>query len=103
MVAVVDLKMDHPGIAWLATKIRENKIQNPLDEKDVSIIRALANNGMRTSAAAIDAHISRKTLYTRIDKIRQRTGIDALNFYGLCKLLVLVEKLKDGKEKHGKT
>lgn len=96
-----DLKMEHKGIEWLAQKIHEGKIMNPLKETDIAIIRALALNGMRISKAAMDAHVCRKTINNRIERIRAQTGLDALDFYGLCQLLILVDKL-EGKKKHGK-
>lgn len=97
-----ELKITHPGMERLATGITDSRIVNPLDETDVAIIRALANNGLRTSKAAIEAHVSRRTMWKHLDRIRERTGLDATDFYGLCKLLVLVNKL-EGKKKHGKT
>lgn len=70
------------------------------DETDVAIIKGLANNGMIVSKAALEAKVSRKTAYKRIDLIKQKTGHDPLDFFDLCKLFVFVvktERKKDGK------
>jgi hypothetical protein len=90
---VIDLKITHPGMERIAKKIEEGRM-NPLDKTDIAIIRALANNGLRPSKAAFDAPVCRTTMWRRIDKIRERTGLDATDFYGCAKLLVLVDKLE---------
>lgn len=98
---MIDLKITHPGMERLAKKIEDGLVMSPLDETDIAIIRALANNGLRPSKAAFDAPVCRTTMWRRIDRIRERTGLDATDFYGCAKLLVLVNKLErrmeDGK------
>ena len=88
------------GISWLSQKVLEGKVMNPLDETDVAIIKGLANNGMIVSKAMLAAKVSRRTMYKRIEQIRQKTGCDPQDFFGLYKLFVFViktERKKDGK------
>ena len=80
------------GIALLVQKINEGKAMNPLDETDVAIIRGMTAHGMSITKTAIATHLSRKTVYNRIDRIKEKTGCDPLDFFGLYKLLVFTMK-----------
>lgn len=92
---------DKQGIAWLAQKVSEGKAMNPLDETDVAIIKGLANNGMIVSKAILEAKVSRRTAYKRIELIKQNTGCDPLDFFGLYKLFVFT--IKTERKNNGKT
>lgn len=89
------------GLERLAQKIRENKAQNPLDEMDVSIIRGLANHNMNVAKTARAVFMHPNTLRNHAKRIKQKTGCDPLDFFGLWKLLAFVSKTEG--EKDGKT
>jgi DNA-binding PucR family transcriptional regulator len=46
-------------------------------------------------------YVHRNTVCYRIERVKKKTGIDPLDFYGLCKLLMLVgqmERMADNAE-----
>lgn len=82
------------GLAWTAQKVSENKGQAQLDELDVEIVRGLAENNMKISETAMELHMHRNTVAWRIQRVKKKTGIDPMTFYGLCKLLMLVGQME---------
>ena len=88
------------GLAWLAQKCQERKVENPLDEKDVAIVRALANNNLNATKAGRALHLSRNAVIYRAKKIHEATGANPLDFFGCCNLLVFIRRLEGkGKKK----
>jgi carbohydrate diacid regulator len=72
-----------------------------LNEVEVEVIRGLADNNMNITQTATALYMHRNTVSYRIERIRKKTGIDPMNFYGLCKLLMLVgqmERMADNAE-----
>lgn len=63
----------------------------PLDEVDAAIIMGLAENNMRATETAYDLHVHRNTVVYRVQKIKELTGLDPLNFYDLHQLVHMVE------------
>lgn len=72
-----------------------------LDELDVEVIRGLADNRMNVTDTARAIHLHRNTVLYRIGRVKKKTGIDPMDFYGLCKLLMLsgqMERMTDNAE-----
>lgn len=88
------------GLAWLVQRIKDGRVMNPLDEMDISIIRGLANNGMSIPKTAKATYMAQNTARNRIKRIKEKTGCDPLDFYGLCRLLDMVMKIEKEGE-HG--
>ena len=78
------------GFAWLAHKIREGKLQNPLTETDVSVIRGMANNGLNMVKTGKALFMHRNTVLYHCEKIKKKTGADPRDFYGCYRLLVFI-------------
>ena len=66
-------------------------IMNTLDHTDIAIIYAMADNRMRPTLAAQNAHYNKRTVYGRLNTIRLKTGIDPRDFWGLHRLISIVE------------
>jgi hypothetical protein len=58
---------------------------------DQEIIMELAKNGLKVSKTASALFMHQNTVRYHIGKIKQNTGLEATDFYGMCKLLRLVE------------
>lgn len=72
-----------------------------LNEVEIEVIRGLADNRMNVSETARALYMHRNTVGYRIERVKKKTGIDPLDFYGLCKLLMLVgqmERMTDNAE-----
>lgn len=67
-----------------------------MDELDVKIILAFADNRMNTTATARALFMHRNTAVYRITKIKRITGLDPMNFYDLVKLVHMVGERGDG-------
>lgn len=65
-----------------------------LDELDVEVIRGLADNRMNVSDTARALHMHPNTVYYRIKRVKKKTDIDPMDFYGLCKLLMLAGQME---------
>lgn len=76
------------GLAWLAQNVSSGK--PPLDEMDVAIIRALAENGMSVTRAADATFYARRTVYYRMEAIAKKTGLNPNDFYDLCSLVKII-------------
>lgn len=63
----------------------------PLDDRDDAIILALADNNMRVTETSYALNIHRNTVMYRLEKIKQLTRLDPLNFYDLHKLVEIVK------------
>jgi hypothetical protein len=62
-----------------------------ISKVDQEIIMALAKNGMKVSKTAKELFMHQNTVWYHIGKIKQNTGLDATDFYDMCKLLRLIE------------
>lgn len=51
----------------------------------------MADLGMNVSRVAEEIHYSRQTVYDRLRNIKNKTGIDPCDFWGLHRLLSLIE------------
>ena len=58
-----------------------------VNELDKETVIALAKNNMNTTDTANQLGLHRNTVLYRYDRMRNRTGLDARNFYDLCKLV----------------
>lgn len=63
-----------------------------MDERDVKIILAMADNDMNILQTANSVFMHRNTVVYHITKIYKATGLDATKFYDLCELLKMVKK-----------
>lgn len=58
-----------------------------LDEMDVAVILALAENGMSVTETAKATYFARRTVYYRMERIEKKTGLNPSDFYDLCALV----------------
>jgi carbohydrate diacid regulator len=63
-----------------------------MDERDALIVIALADHRMNIAEAARVLYMHRNTVVYHIQKIRQNTGLDPLNFYDLYELVKMARK-----------
>lgn len=61
-----------------------------LNEIDVQIIRAMAQNDMLVVAVAKDLHYSRQAIEYRLRRIKRITGLNPYGFFDLQELLKMV-------------
>jgi sugar diacid utilization regulator len=61
-----------------------------MDEVDVKIILALADNKMNVSKVSRVLFYHRNAVEYRIKHIKRITGLDPTDFHGLCKLVDMV-------------
>lgn len=66
-----------------------------MTEREIEIIKALADNNMNVSKTAKKVFACRNTVEYQISKIHNYTGLNPKNFYDLCKLLQMVEKREE--------
>lgn len=59
--------------------------------EDRAILEALASNGIRIGATARQCYMHRNSVIYRVNRLKKRTGLDAMDFYDLQKLLGLTE------------
>lgn len=71
--------------------IRCESIREALDDTDVAVLVAYANNGMNVNRAAKSAHYDRRTVSSRLTSIRLRVGIDPRDFWGLNTLMKILK------------
>lgn len=57
-----------------------------------AVIKALASSGLRVSKAAEKLNFHVNTVRYHVEKIREETGKDPLDFYDMCELLKEVEE-----------
>ena len=62
-----------------------------MDERDVEIILALADNNLNESETSRALYMHRNTVVYRIRKIKRLTGLDPTKFHDLCKLIQRVQ------------
>lgn len=72
-----------------------------LDDVDRAILMAFANNGMSVKPTAEKTYYDRRTVSNRLTSIRLATGIDPRDFWGLHRLLSIIEAEKE-EERRGK-
>ena len=70
-----------------------------MDERDVKIILALADNNMNESETARVLFMHRNTVIYHLGKVKRLTGLDPMNFYDLCKLVQLVGERRTDNER----
>ena len=58
-----------------------------MDERDVKIILALADNRMNATEVSRVMFMHRNTVVYHIEKIKRITGLDPTDFHDLCKLV----------------
>lgn len=63
-----------------------------MDEMDMKVILALADNDMNLSEVAREMFCHRNTAFYHVKKIQTATGLDPMKFYDLCKLVRMVKK-----------
>lgn len=70
----------------------------PMNEKDLRMILALANNDMRATETAYELGMHRNSILYRINKIKKNTGLDPMKFYDLRELVEIAmrEVMVDG-------
>lgn len=66
-----------------------------MSDQNIRIILSLAKNRMKPTLVGYDLYLHRNTVMYHIEKIREITGLDPLDFYDLCKLLKMAEERKD--------
>jgi sugar diacid utilization regulator len=66
-----------------------------MDERNVTIILALADHNLNVSRVCKAVFMSRSTVQRHIKKIKRVTGLDATAFHDLCKLMQMVGERKD--------
>lgn len=71
-------------------------INDLLDPTDEAIIYAYADNRMRVIRTAKNAHYDKRTVHSRLTNIRLKTGIDPRDFWGLHRLISIIENAKEG-------
>ena len=67
-----------------------------MDELDVSIVLALAENRMNASEVARQLFMHRNTVVYHIEKVKRTTGLDPLDFYDLHKLVKTIRRKGNG-------
>lgn len=70
-------------------------------EKETLLL--LADNSLNVSRVADETYYSRKAIYERVRNIRAKTGINPLDFWGLHRLLSMVENEKEEKVEQRRT
>lgn len=63
-----------------------------LSERECNMVIAFAESSMRLNVVARKFDTDAKFICRRFDKIKDRLGLDARNFYDLVKLVDLVHK-----------
>lgn len=66
------------------------------DERDYQVILSLARNNMKATETAYELYVHRGTVLYRIEKIKKITGLDAMNFYDLVKLVDVAKDKLEG-------
>lgn len=72
-----------------------------LDDRDCSVILSLARNNMKATETAYELYVHRGTILYRIEKIKKITGLDAMNFYDLVKLVDIANDRVRGQSNDG--
>lgn len=67
-----------------------------MDERDVEIILALADNNMNKLKTARALYMHRNNILYHIHKVKRITGLDPTNFHDLCKLVQMVGERREG-------
>lgn len=63
-----------------------------LTDPEKETLTLLADNGMNITRVAECSYYSRPTVYERLRSIKAKTGINPTDFWGLHRLLSLVEE-----------
>lgn len=63
-----------------------------LDWRDRECIKAYAEYNMSAVAAARGYYMHRATMHLHLKRVREKTGLDPLNFFDLVKLLELIKE-----------
>ena len=71
--------------------------KNVIDDRDIQIIIALADNNMSRNKAANAVYMHRESVVYHIKKVHRLTGLNPMNFYDLHKLVPMMkERLNNG-------
>lgn len=66
-----------------------DRFAGTISAKMLEVAQALAENNLNTSTAARDLGVKRTTLQARVKRIKDKTGLDPMNFYDLNELLYM--------------
>lgn len=70
-----------------------------LTEEEIAILRSYAKFNLQTQPVADEMHFHRITIFKKLLKIYQKTGLDPHNFWDLVKLLQQIdEEVADGRK-----
>ena len=84
------------GTRWFCKIYGSTEKGKTMNELDKKVIIALADNRMNITDAANHLNKHRNSVIYHIEKIKQKTGLDARDFHGLCKLYaVAIGERKD--------
>lgn len=67
-----------------------------LTKTDAIVLVAFAENGMKVQRTANALHYDKRTVSQRLTLINANTGINPRDFYGLTKLLAIINAEKGG-------
>lgn len=63
-----------------------------LTEKEKEVILGFANGNMNIGECARLMYVHRNTIYYHLKNIKEKTGLDPQDFYGLCGLVEKVNQ-----------
>lgn len=63
-----------------------------LSEAEINTIRSLARNGLKLQRTAAELNYSRNSILYHVIRIKEKTGLDARNFYDMTRLLNLIKE-----------
>jgi len=70
-----------------------------MTEENARIILALADNDMVANRAGRKLYMHRNSIKWRMHKVEEETGLNALKFYDLCKLIPMAKEVLGESEK----
>lgn len=73
-------------------KINPDRFGDPLSETEINTIKCLAENSLRPQRVADKLCYARSSIMYHIEMIRMKTNLDPTDFYGMTKLLKLIEE-----------
>lgn len=83
---------------WERLWARETAPSVEMTKEQAGIIVALAENSLSATEAAKKLGVPRTTLTARIRKIKEKTGMDPLDFVSMCQLLVIAKAVLNMEE-----
>lgn len=73
-------------------------VTTTLSPAERETITLMADHGMNVTRVAAASYYSRQTVYDRLRNIKNKTGIDPTDFWGLHRLLTLLETEREEDE-----